>query len=242
MSLQLPMGAPFLAYELNHMSGRQLMTASAAASRTGGNVKILVVYYSVFGHVLKLAHAVVEGIQEVDDAEAVLRRAAPFPGVEEQLRKNEQAWQVWQDQKSISECTLDDLRQAAGILFGSPTRYGNMIAEMKRLIDSTAQLWLSGELEGKPAGVFTSTASTHGGQETTSLTMTVPLFHLGMIIVGVPYSTPGMVHTEARGGAPYGASTIAGPHGELTPTEEDLTIARWQGKRVAEIARKLSAS
>jgi NAD(P)H dehydrogenase (quinone) len=110
---------------------------------------------------------------------------------------------------------------------------------MKQLIDSTASLWLKGEMEGKPAAVFTSTASTHGGQETTLLTMMVPLLHLGMIIVGVPYSTPGMIHTDARGGTPYGASTIAGMKGELQPTNEDLEICRVLGKRVAEVAKKL---
>jgi NAD(P)H dehydrogenase (quinone) len=109
-----------------------------------------------------------------------------------------------------------------------------MTAQMKALIDSTAELWLTGAMEGKPAGVFTSTASTHGGQETTLLTMMVPLLHLGMLIVGVPYSLPGMIHTEARGGTPYGASTIAGPKGELQPTADDLTIARALGRRVAE--------
>ena len=144
------------------------------------------------------------------------------------------SYQVYQPQASVPECTLDDLRQADGVVFGSPTRYGNMTAQMKKLIDSTAQLWLTGQMEGKPAGVFTSTASTHGGQETTLLTMMVPLLHLGMVIVGVPYSVPGMIHTEARGGTPYGATTIAGPQGELQPTADDLAIARVLGRRVAE--------
>jgi NAD(P)H dehydrogenase (quinone) len=125
------------------------------------------------------------------------------------------------------------------VIFGSPTRYGNMTAQMKALIDSTAQLWLNGEMEGKPAGVFTSTASTHGGQETTLLTMMVPLLHLGMLIVGVPYSLPGMIHTEARGGTPYGATTIAGPRGELQPTPDDLAIAKALGRRVAEVTARV---
>jgi NAD(P)H dehydrogenase (quinone) len=110
---------------------------------------------------------------------------------------------------------------------------------MKRLIDSTATLWLEGAMEGKPVGLFTSTATTHGGQETTLLTMMPPLIHLGMIIVGVPYSTPGMLHTEGRGGTPYGASTVAGPKNELKPTVEDLDIAKALGRRVAEITDKL---
>jgi len=125
------------------------------------------------------------------------------------------------------------------VIFGSPTRYGNMTAQMKQLIDSTGTLWLKGEMEGKPAGVFTSTASTHGGQETTLVTMMIPLLHLGMLIVGVPYSLEGMIHTQARGGTPYGASMIAGPQGELQPTPEDLNIGRALGRRVAEVRQKV---
>jgi NAD(P)H dehydrogenase (quinone) len=125
------------------------------------------------------------------------------------------------------------------VIFGTPTRYGNMIAQMKKLIDSTASLWQKGALEGKPAGVFTSTATTHGGQETTLLSMMIPLFHLGMIVVGVPYSTEGMLHTEGRGGTPYGPSALAGPRNDLEPAREDLAIARALGRRVAEVARKL---
>ena len=118
--------------------------------------------------------------------------------------------QVREQQKDIPVCTLDDLSAADGVLFGSPTRYGNMTAQMKQLIDSTASLWLKGEMEGKPAGVFTSTASTHGGRETTLVTMMIPLLHIGMLIIGVPYSVKGMLHTEARGGAPYGARQLRG--------------------------------
>src|SRR5258708_23350787 len=165
----------------------------------------------------------------------MLRRAREFPDAVRNLKEGGYAKQVYVSQALIPECTLDDLRAADGVISGSPTRYGNMTAQMKALIDSTAQLWLNGEMEGKPAGVFTSTASTHGGQETTLLTMMVPLLHLGMLIVGVPYSLPGMIHTEARGGTPYGATTIAGPRGELQPTPEDLAIAKALGRRVAEV-------
>ena len=203
-------------------------------------MKVLVVYHTIYGHTLQLARAVTEGVKSVVGVEAVFRRAPEFPHTEKELEAGEgYATQIWKDQKSIPACTLDDLREADGILLGSPTRYGNMTAQMKALIDSTASLWLAGAMEGKPAGVFTSTASTHGGQETTCLTMMIPLLHLGMLIIGVPYSAEGMIHTEARGGSPYGASTIAGPKGELAPTPEDLAICRVQGKRVAEIARKL---
>jgi len=203
-------------------------------------MKVLVVYHTIYGHTLQLARAVTEGVKSVAGVEAVFRRAPEFPHTEKELEAGEgYATQIWTEQRSIPACTLDDLREADGLLLGSPTRYGNMTAQMKALIDSTASLWLAGAMEGKPAGVFTSTASTHGGQETTCVTMMIPLLHLGMLIVGVPYSAEGMIHTEARGGSPYGASTIAGPKGELAPTPEDLAICRVQGKRVAEIARKL---
>jgi NAD(P)H dehydrogenase (quinone) len=206
-------------------------------------MKILVVYHSIYGHVQMLAKAAREGAQEVAGAEVIFRRVREFPeSVQHFEQEKGYSYQVYQSQLGVPECTLDDLRAADGAIFGSPTRYGNMTAQMKALIDSTAQLWLTGAMEGKPAGVFTSTASTHGGQETTLLTMMVPLLHLGMLIVGVPYSIPGMIHTEARGGTPYGASTIAGPQGELQPTADDLAIARTLGRRVAETTRALRAN
>jgi NAD(P)H dehydrogenase (quinone) len=159
------------------------------------------------------------------------RRVREFPEYVQHIEQGKgYAYQVYQSQAGVPECTLDDLRIADGVIYGSPTRYGNMTAQMKALIDSTAQLWLAGAMEGKPAGVFTSTASTHGGQETTLLSMMIPLLHRGMVIVGVPYSLPGMIHTEARGGTPYGATTIASPKGELQPRPDDLAIARALGR------------
>lgn len=202
-------------------------------------MKVLIVYYSMYGHVLQLAQEVAAGAGSVEDVEVVLRRVEEFQSVDRIIDGNEFAAQMREKQREIPFCTLDDLREADAVLFGSPTRFGNMAAQMKQLIDSMVSIWLKGEMEGKPVGVFTSTASSHGGQETTLLTMMAPLLHLGMIIVGVPYSVPGMIHTEGRGGTPYGASTIAGARGELMPAAEDLEIARAQGRRVAEIARKL---
>jgi len=202
-------------------------------------MKLLVVYYSLYGHVLQLARAVEEGARSVAGVEVILRRVAEFDEVIRKTADNQHLVNVREQQANIPVCTLDDFREADGVIFGSPTRYGNMAAQMKQFIDSTAGLWLKGEMEGKPAGVFTSTASTHGGQETTLLTMMVPLVHLGMIIVGVPYSVDGMIHTEARGGTPYGATTIAGSRGELQPLKEDLAIANVLGQRVATITKKL---
>jgi NAD(P)H dehydrogenase (quinone) len=203
-------------------------------------MKVLIVYHTTYGHTLLLARAVAEGVASISGVEAVLRRAPEFPQTEKELEAGDgYATTIWREQKDIPVCTVDDMREADGMLMGCGTRYGNMIAQLKALIDSTVSLWLEGAMEGKPACVFTSTASTHGGQEATCLTMMVPLLHLGMLIVGVPYSTDGMIHTEARGGTPYGATTIAGPKGELAPTTEDLAIARAQGRRVAELARKI---
>ena len=203
-------------------------------------MKILIVYHSVYGHMLKMARAVEEGVASVPGIEPIFRRVDEFTeNIREWESGDGHASKVWAEQKSIPVCSLDDLRTADGALFGSGTRYGNMSAQMKRLIDSTGDLWMKGSMEGKPAGVFTSTGSTHGGQETTCLTMMAPLLHLGMLIVGVPYSVEGMIHTEARGGTPYGASTIAGGKGDLQPAPQDLSIARAQGKRVSEIAKKL---
>lgn len=202
-------------------------------------MKVLAVYYSLYGHTYRLARAVEKGVASVKVVEAVLRRVQEFDEVAKATAQSQHAQTLREQTRNIPVCTIDDLRQAEGVLFGSPTRYGNMTAQMKNLIDSTAELWMKGEMEGKPAGVFTSTATTHGGQETTLVSMMIPLLHLGMVIVGVPYSLPGMIHTEGRGGTPYGASCVAGPKGELEPKPEDLQLAEAQGKRVAEMALKL---
>lgn len=202
-------------------------------------MKVLIVYYSLYGHTHALARAVEKGVASVSGVETVLRRVEEFEAVRKATADSKHANALREQTKDIPVCTVDDLRAADGVIFGSPTRYGNMTAQMKQLIDSTADLWLKGEMEGKPAAVFTSTASTHGGQESTLLTMMVPLLHLGMIIVGLPYSLPGMIHTEGRGGTPYGATTVAGAKGELTPKPEDLQLAEALGKRVAEITRKV---
>ena len=204
-------------------------------------MKILVVYYSLYGHVLQLAQAVVAGAKSVPGAEVVLRRVEDLPFNRAKLQESEHARATLEKQKDTPIVTLEDLKTADGILFGTPTRFGNMTSQMKALFDQLVELWLQGTLEGKPAGIFTSTATTHGGQETTGFTMMAPLLHLGMLIVGVPYSTPGMLHTEGRGGTPYAASTVAGGGNELTPAPEDLEIAKALGARVAQIAGKLKS-
>ena len=140
----------------------------------------------------------------------------------------------------IPVCTVDELPEADAIIFGTPTRFGNMCGQMKQFIDATGKLWMSGKLVGKVGSVFTSSATQHGGQESTVLTFHVPLFAQGMIIVGLPYAFEGLVKMdEITGGSPYGASTIAGTGGERTPTDNELAGARYQGRHVAAIAAKL---
>ena len=167
-------------------------------------MKILIVYYSMYGHVLQMARAVEKGVESVAGAEVLLRRVEEFPENMGHIRESEHARPVWEEQEKIPVCSLDDLRTADGILFGTPTRFGNMAAQMKRFIDSAAQLWLEGALEGKPAGIFTSTATAHGGQETTPLTFMVPLLHLGMLIVGFPTPPPACCTRRAAAAPPTG--------------------------------------
>ncbi len=202
-------------------------------------MKILVVYYSMYGHVLKMARAAAAGAQAVAGAEVVLRRVQELDSNLPKVQGSKHAQAVLEQQQDVPIATVDDLKAADGVIFGTPTRFGNMCAQMKQYFDGAVELWLQGALEGKPAGIVVSTATTHGGQETTCLTMMAPLLHLGFIIVGVPYSTPGMLHTEGRGGTPYGATTVAGGKNELEPAPEDLVIASALGRRVAEVAGKL---
>jgi len=148
---------------------------------------------------------------------------------------------VKQELKEIPIATNEDLEWADGIAFGTPTRYGNMSAQMKNFIDKTGKLWQRGALINKVAGVFTSTGTQHGGQETTIITSMIPLLHHGMIIVGIPYSEQRLFSIDnACGGSPYGASSISGPMADRQPLENDLEIAKTLGKRIAEIAKKIS--
>ena len=201
-------------------------------------MKVLVVYYSLYGHVHRMAEAVAAGIREVDGAEAVLRRV-PETLTTEILEK----MGAIEAQKSFSHipvCTLDELAEADAIIFGTPTRFGNMCGQMRQFLDATGQLWQQGRLVGKAGSVFTSTATQHGGQESTILSMHTTLLHHGMVIVGLPYTFAGQtIIDEITGGSPYGASTIAGGRGERLPSANELAGAAFQGKHVASIARKL---
>jgi NAD(P)H dehydrogenase (quinone) len=201
-------------------------------------MKVLVVYYSTYGHVHKMAEAVAEGIKEVSGTEVALRRVPETlpPEVLEKMGAVEA-------QKSLSHipvCTVDELAEADAVIFGTPTRFGNMCGQMRQFLDTTGQLWANGALVGKVGSVFTSSATQHGGQESTILTFHVTLLHHGFVVVGLPYAFQGqMTLDEISGGSPYGASTIAGGDGSRMPSENELDAARFQGRHVAEITSKL---
>jgi len=201
-------------------------------------MKVLVVFYSMYGHIHKMAEAIAEGVREVDGADVVLRQVPETLSTEILTKMG--AVEPRKVFTHIPVCTVDELPDADAIIFGTPTRFGNMCGQMKQFIDATGKLWMSGKLVGKVGSVFTSSATQHGGQESTILTFHVPLFAQGMIIVGLPYAFQGLVKMdEITGCSPYGASTIAGTSGERTPTDNELAGARYQGRHVATIAAKL---
>ena len=202
-------------------------------------MKILILFYSAYGHIYKMAQAVAEGVKEVPGAEPVLMRV-PETLPPEVLKATgvDQASKAFQH---VPVATIDDLANADAVIFGTPTRFGNMIGQMRAFLDSTGSLWQKGSLVGKAGSVFTSSATQHGGQESTILSFHITLLHHGMVIVGLPYSFQGQMRIdEITGGSPYGASTIAGGQGERQPSENELAAARFQGRHVAEIAKKFS--
>lgn len=196
-------------------------------------LKILVLYYSQNGSVLNLAREMAKGIDSVAGCEAVLRTVPKVSTVCEQVADSI-------PDSGAPYVSIEDLRECAGLAMGSPTRFGNMAAAMKYFLDGTSGVWLSGDLIGKPACVFTSSSSMHGGQESTLLTMMLPLLHQGMMVLGVPYSEADVGSTQT-GGTPYGASHVSGSDGknQLSPAEKRIAFA--QGKRLAQTAAKLAA-
>jgi NAD(P)H dehydrogenase (quinone) len=201
-------------------------------------MKILIVYYSMYGHIHRMAEAVAEGAKEVKGAQVEMRRV-PETLTEEVLKKMG-AIEAQKGFAQIPVCTVDELSSADAIIFGTPTRFGNMCGQMRQFLDATGQLWLKGALVGKLGSVFTSSATQHGGQESTILSFHITLLHQGMIIAGLPYAFQGQMGLgEITGGSPYGASTITGGQGERMPSENELAGARFQGKHVATIASKL---
>lgn len=201
-------------------------------------MKVFIPFYSLYGHVYKMARAVAEGVTQVEGAEALLRRVPETlpSGVLEKMG----AIEAQKTMSHVTVCTVEELAEADGIIFGTPTRFGNMCGQMRQFLDSAGKLWMSGALVGKVGSVFTSSNTQHGGQETTITSFHLTLFHLGMIVVGLPYSFKGQVRMdEITGGSPYGAATIAGSKGERQPSENELNAARFQGHHVASIAQKI---
>jgi NAD(P)H dehydrogenase (quinone) len=202
-------------------------------------MKVWVVYYSMYGHVYQLAQAAAEGTRLVPNAEPVLRRVPET--LSEGILEKMGALETLKIQAHVPVCTVDELAEADAIIFGTPTRFGNMCGQMRQFLDATGQLWVKGALVGKVGSVITSSNTQHGGQESTILTFHITLLHHGMVIVGLPYAFQGqMVMDQITGGSPYGASTIAGPDGARLPSENELAGARYQGEYVAKIARKLA--
>jgi NAD(P)H dehydrogenase (quinone) len=202
-------------------------------------MKLLVVYYSMYGHIHRLAEAVAEGAKEVEGAEVQLRRVPET--LPEEVLKKMGALETQKALAGVPTCTVEELAEADAIIFGTPTRFGNMCGQMRQFLDATGSLWAKGALVGKVGSVFTSSNTQHGGQESTIISFHFTLLHQGMVVVGLPYAFPGlMVIDEISGGSPYGASTIAGPDGKRTPSENEVAAARFQGKHVATIASKLA--
>jgi NAD(P)H dehydrogenase (quinone) len=198
--------------------------------------KILVLYYSMYGHVETMAKAVAEGARGVEDVTVAIMRVAEL--VPEDVARRAGA----KVDQEAPIATVADLPNYDAIIFGTPTRFGNMCAQMRNFLDQTGGLWMSGGLVGKVGSVFTSTASQHGGQETTITSFHISLLHQGMVIVGVPYTEQRLLNMDQiSGGTPYGASTITKGDGSRYPSEDELAIARFQGKHVAEITKKLAA-
>ncbi|WP_027389865.1 NAD(P)H:quinone oxidoreductase [Chrysiogenes arsenatis] len=202
-------------------------------------MQVLIVQYSLYGHTYQMAKAVAEGVQAVVGCEAVIKRV-PETLSDEVLAKMG-ALEAQQSMAHVPVAAVEDLAKADAIIFGSPTRFGNMCAQMRQFIDATGGLWQQGALVGKVGSVFVSTASQHGGQESTILNFHTTLLHHGMVIVGLPYAFAGQLEmSEITGGSPYGATTIAGARGERMPSQNELAGARFQGEHVARIAKKLA--
>jgi NAD(P)H dehydrogenase (quinone) len=197
--------------------------------------KILVLYYSSYGHIETMAGTIAEGARSVAGAEVTIKRVPEL--VPEELAKKS----GFKLDQTAPIATVDELPDYDGIIFGTPTRFGNMAAQMKNFLDQTGGLWANGSLIGKVGSVFASTATQHGGQESTILSFHTVLLHQGFVVVGLPYSAQEqMTLAEITGGSPYGATTIAGSDGSRMPSANELTLARFQGRHVAEIAAKLA--
>ncbi|MEH6344689.1 MAG: NAD(P)H:quinone oxidoreductase [Bermanella sp.] len=194
---------------------------------------VLVLYYSHGGSVASMAEHMVRGVEKTHGMEAILR-CVPSVSADTQAIKDD----IPHDGPLY--CTEEDLRNCSGLLMGSPVRFGNMAAALKYFLDGTSNLWLTGALVNKPAAVFTSSSSLHGGQESTLLSMMLPLLHHGMIMAGIPYTEPGLMNTQT-GGTPYGVSHFAGKESNPALSKDEIELCQAQGQRIAQLAKQLSA-
>jgi NAD(P)H dehydrogenase (quinone) len=202
-------------------------------------VNVTIVFYSLYGHVYRLAQEVAEGAREVDGANVTLLQVPEL--LSDEIIGKMGATESKKALAHIPIAKAADLPAADAIIFGAPTRFGNIVSQMQSFLDSTGQLWATGALVGKVASAFTSSATQHGGQETTLRSIQTEFFHHGMVVVGVPYACKELTNMdEITGGSPYGASTLAGTRGDRQPTANELAIARYQGKHVTQIAKKLA--
>ncbi|MBI1892211.1 MAG: NAD(P)H:quinone oxidoreductase [Burkholderiales bacterium] len=201
--------------------------------------RIQIVFYSMYGHIHQMAEAVAQGAKKVAGAEVSLFQVPEL--VPDHILESSGAKKAREAFADIPVAKVDQLVDADAIIFGTPTRYGNMCAQMRNFLDQTGGLWMKGSLVGKIGSAFTSTASQHGGQETTLVSFHSTLLHLGMVIVGVPYAEKRLLSMdEVTGGTPYGASTISAGDGSRMPSENELAIARYQGQHVAELAQRMA--
>ena len=201
-------------------------------------MKVLIAHYSLLGHTSRLAEAVMQGVEEIEGAEAKLMRVPEILAEEEIKRRGAGGFN--KSFENIPICRADDLAMADAIILGAPTYLGNMCAQMQHFLNSLGKLWRDGALVGKVGSAFTSSGSQHGGQEAALLSVHTTMLHLGMIVVGLPYTFQGQLRIdEITGGTPYGATTITGQKGERMPSENELAAARFQGKHVAYISVKL---
>ena len=202
-------------------------------------MKIQIVFYSMYGHIHLMSEAIAEGVRQVAGTDLSIYQVPELVPEEALARTGASAARATFAHIPVAD--PDVMADADAIIFGTPTRFGNMAAQMRNFLDQTGQMWAKGTLIGKVASVFTSTATQHGGHETTITSFHATLLHHGMIIVGVPYSCPGLTNmAEMTGGSPYGAGTFSGPDGSRKPSQNELEIARFQGRHVAEITAKLN--
>ena len=208
----------------------------AAAART---TRVLVIFYSMYGHVRRMAEAIASGAGEVPGVEVALRRVPET--LPEAVLQAMGALEAQRAMADVPVCAVEELAGAEAVILGAPTRFGSMCGQMRQFLDATGNLWAAGALIGKVGSVFTSSATQHGGQESTILSCHTTLLHQGMVIVGLPYAFAGQMRIdEITGCSPYGASTIAGGKGERLPSGNELDGARFQGRHAATIARKLA--